>query len=222
MKYIPIRRYTDKLAFSRACCSLTFLAMSIIILVLTGCAAVGPDYAMVKPDAPDEWHAELQGGLTAGSLEPDTLAHWWTTLNDAELDSLVTRSVKGNLDLKNARARVREARALRGISKAGLFPTLDAAASASKQRSSENSGTGTESKLYTAGFDAGWELDIFGGVRRSVEAAQASLEATQEDLYNVLVSLLAEVALNYVEVRTFQARLAVTEANIKTQQETYD
>ena len=193
-----------------------------IVLALTGCAAVGPDYARVEPQMPDEWHAELQSGLTAGSLEFATLAYWWSTLNDAELDSLVARAVKGNLDLKNARARVREARALRGISKANLFPTLDAAASASKQRSSENSGTGTESKLYTADFDAGWELDVFGGVRRSVEAAQASLEATQEDLYNVLVSLLAEVALNYVEVRTFQGRLAVTEANIKTQQETYD
>jgi len=193
-----------------------------IVLALTGCAAVGPDYARVEPQMPDEWHAELQSGLTAGSLEFATLAYWWSTLNDAELDSLVARAVKGNLDLKNARARVREARALRGISKANLFPTLDAAALALKQRSSENSGTGTESTLYTANFDAGWELDVFGGVRRSVEAAQASLEATQEDLYNVLVSLLAEVALNYVEVRTFQARLAVTEANIKTQQETYD
>ncbi len=193
-----------------------------IVLALTGCAAVGPDYTRVKPDAPDEWHAELQGGLTAGSLEPETLAQWWSMLNDAELDSLVARAVKGNLDLKNARSRVREARALRGIRKANLFPSLDAEALASKQRSSENSGTGTESKLYTADFDAGWELDVFGGVRRSVEAAQASLEATQEDLYNVLVSLVAEVALNYVEVRTFQARLAVTEANIKTQQKTYD
>ncbi len=193
-----------------------------IVFALNGCAAVGPDYTLVKPEVKDEWRAELQGGLTAGSLEPETLAHWWSTLNDPDLDSLVARAVKGNLDLKNARARVREARALRGISKANLFPTLDAAASASKQRTSKNSGTGTESKLYTADFDAGWELDVFGGVRRSVEAAQASLEATQEDLYNVLVSLLAEVALNYVEVRTFQARLAVTEANIKTQQETYD
>jgi len=202
---------------------LTRGSLSIILtLALIGCAAVGPDYARVEPQTPDEWHAELQGGLTTGSPEAETLAHWWSTLNDAELDSLVARAVKGNLDLKNARARVREARALRGISKANLFPTLDAAASASKQRSSENSNTGTESKLYTADFDAGWELDVFGGVRRSVEAAQASFEATQEDLYNVLVSLLAEVALNYVEVRTFQARLAVTEANIKTQQETYD
>jgi NodT family efflux transporter outer membrane factor (OMF) lipoprotein len=202
---------------------LTKKILSIILtLALVGCAAVGPDYARIEPRTPDEWHAELLGGLTAGSMALEPLAHWWRTLNDAELDNLVARAVNGNLDLKNARARIREARALRGIRKANLFPTLDAAASASKQRSSENSGTGTESKLYTADFDAGWEIDIFGGVRRSVEAAQASLEATQEDLYNVLVSLLAEVALNYVEVRTFQARLAVTEANIKTQRETYD
>jgi len=203
--------------------SLTRRGLSIILtLALAGCAAVGPDYTRVEPRTPDEWHAELLGGLTAGSMAPETLAHWWRTLNDAQLDSLVARALNGNLDLKNARARIREARGLRGISEADLFPTLDVAASASKQRTSENSNTGTESELYTADFDAGWELDVFGGVRRSVEAAQANLEATQEDLHNVLVSLLAEVALNYVEVRTFQARLAVTGANIKTQQETYD
>lgn len=222
MKPITFKEHHYKQAVRWVRCPLTVLLPAITALILAGCAAVGPDYTRVTPDAPDEWHAELQGGLAAGTSKPETLARWWTTLNDAELDSLVARAVNGNLDLKNARARIREARALRGISKAGLFPTLDANASATKRRSSENSGTGKESKFYTADFDAGWELDVFGGVRRSVEAAQASLEATQEDLYNTLVSLLAEVALNYVEVRTFQARLAVTEDNIKTQQETYD
>ena len=127
------------------------------------------------------------------------------------------RAVRGNLDLKNARARVREARALRGINRARLFPVIDATGSATKSRSSENSGDGTESELYSAGFDAGWELDVFGGVRRSVEAAEADLEASWENLHDVLVSLLAEVALNYMEVRTFQARFAVAEANIATQ-----
>ncbi|MCD4763927.1 MAG: efflux transporter outer membrane subunit, partial [Desulfobacterales bacterium] len=173
-------------------------------------------------DAPIKWHTELAGGLTTEELQPETLAQWWGTLNDPELESLVERAVKGNLDLKNARARIREARALRGIRRADLFPTLDAGGSATKSRSSENSGTGKEIKLYSAGFDAGWELDIFGGTRRAIEAAQADLEATQEDLHDVLVSLLAEVALNYVEVRTYQTRLAVTEANIKSQEETYE
>ncbi len=222
MRFIPFRRHHHKPAISRARCPLTVLAAAIIVLALYGCAAVGPDYVQVEPEAPQKWHTEPQSGLTSGRLNPETLANWWTTLNDPELSSLEQRAVQGNLDLKKAMARVREARALRGISQADLFPTLDAAASGTKYRSSENSGTGDESKLYMAGFDAGWELDVFGGVRRSVEAAEADLEATQEDLYDVLVSLLAEVALNYVEMRTYQARLAVTEANIKTQEETYE
>jgi NodT family efflux transporter outer membrane factor (OMF) lipoprotein len=219
MRSIAFKQHYSTLVGLGARCPLTIPAAVIIVLVLAGCA-VGPDYVQVEPMAPKEWHTQLQSDLTAGPLNPETMANWWTALNDQELSSLEERAVKGNLDLKEAMARVREARALRGISKANLFPTLDAAASATKYRSSENSGTGDESKLYAAGFDAGWELDVFGGVRRSVEAAQANLEATHEDLHDVLVSLLAEVALNYIEVRTYQTRLAVTEANIKAQEET--
>jgi NodT family efflux transporter outer membrane factor (OMF) lipoprotein len=193
-----------------------------IVLALAGCAAVGPNYAPVAPKAPEKWHAELQRGLRADKLNVETLSHWWITLNDPELSNLVERAVKGNLTLKDAQSRLREARALRGLSKAAFFPTLDAGASVTKSRSSENNGTGTENDLYAAGFDAGWELDVFGGTRRSVEAAQANLEATQADLHNVLVSLMAEVALNYVEVRTYQARLSAAYSNIKTQQETYE
>jgi NodT family efflux transporter outer membrane factor (OMF) lipoprotein len=202
--------------------SIILTLTSFVVLALAGCAAVGPNYTRIAPKAPEKWHAKLQSGLSAGQLNSETIAHWWTTLKDSELSSLVERAAKGNLTLKDAQSRLHEARALRGISKAGLFPTLDAGASVTKSRSSENNGTGTESELYAAGFDAGWELDVFGGVRRSVEAAQANLEATQADLHNVLVSLLAEVALNYVELRTFQARLSAANANIKTQQETYD
>ncbi|HHE75066.1 MAG TPA: efflux transporter outer membrane subunit [Desulfobacteraceae bacterium] len=204
------------------CLLLYVLLPAITALIMAGCSAVGPDYTRVKPDAPDEWHAELQGGLTTDLPKPETLAYWWRALNDTKLSSLEERAVKGNLDLKKSLSRIREARALRGISKANLFPTLDASASSTNYRSSQSGWSTKEDKLYSAGFDAGWELDIFGGVRRSVEAAQADLEATQEDLYDVLVSLLAEVALNYVEVRTYQARLFVAYANIKTQQETYE
>jgi NodT family efflux transporter outer membrane factor (OMF) lipoprotein len=183
--------------------------------------AVGPDYARVEPDASEKWHTQLQGGLNPGVLDSETLAQWWRSLNDSILSSLEERAVKGNLDLKIAQARIREARALRGISKADLFPTIDTSASATNYRTSKNSSSFQEHKLYSVGFDAGWELDVFGGIRRSVEAAQANLEATQMELYDVLVSLLAEVALNYVEVRTFQTALTVTESNIKSQEETY-
>jgi NodT family efflux transporter outer membrane factor (OMF) lipoprotein len=222
MKSLMCKRYQYHHTGQGARCLRTILLAAIIVVTLAGCAAVGPDYIPVEPEARDKWHAELQGGLTAEQLNPEILAHWWTTLNDSELSSFEERAVNGNLDLREARARILEARALRGISKANLFPTVDGGGTVTERRFSESSSTGDRNTLYAAGFDAGWELDVFGGVRRSVEAAEADLQATQEDLHDVLVSLLAEVALNYVEVRTFQARLAVTEANIKTLQKTYE
>ncbi len=193
-----------------------------LALLFSGCAMVGPDYTPVVPDAPQEWSSELAAGLNNDQADPEALARWWTVLNDPILVDLETEAVSGNLDLKAAYARVREARGLRGISRAGLFPYLDASASASKFRLSENSNTGSGSELYAVGFDAGWEMDIFGGVRREVEAADADLAARRESLHDVLVSLTAEVALNYLEVRTFQVRLVMANENLKDQQQTYD
>lgn len=199
------------------------LAMSASLLA-AGCATVGPDY--VKPDTSfsTTWHSELKGGLIVGEMNPRTLAAWWSTLNDPELSSLIDRAVSGNLDLKKTRARVREARARRGIAKTGLFPTFNAAGSATWTESSNDNGTirtSETSDLYTASFDAGWEIDIFGSVRRSIEAAEADVGASQEDLRDVLVSLLAEVAINYLDLRTFQSRLAIAEGNLEAQNETY-
>ncbi|MFZ5569057.1 MAG: efflux transporter outer membrane subunit [Thermodesulfobacteriota bacterium] len=199
-----------------------FITATALMAILNGCMQVGPDYTRMEPELPPQWRTEMAGGLSASATRPATLAGWWTTLNDPALNALMAEAVSGSLDIRVALARIREARALRGISRADLFPTLDASASAIKSRSSQNSGAGRESELYSAGFDAGWELDVFGGLRRSVEAAQADLEAVHEELHAAMVSLMAEVALNYVELRTFQSRLAVTEANIKTQQETHD
>ena len=175
MKSIICEGYQFKHYGQSVCCRRTILLAAIMLLTLIGCAAVGPDYVPVEPKAGDEWHTDLQGGLTAHRLNPETLAHWWSTLDDQELSNLEERAVKGNLDLKEAQARIREARALRGISKANLFPTVDAGGSVTEHRLSENSNTGERGTLYAAGFDAGWELDIFGGVRRSVEAAEANL-----------------------------------------------
>ncbi|HOP40873.1 MAG TPA: efflux transporter outer membrane subunit, partial [Geobacteraceae bacterium] len=138
-------------------------------------------------------------------------------LNDPVLSGLIDRAVAENLDLREAKSRLREARARRGISGADQFPTLDASGSVSKSHSNEQ-----DSKLYSIGFDAGWELDLFGGVRRSLEAADADLQASREDLRNALVSLTAEVALNYIELRMYQAKLATTEENLVLQQETHE
>jgi NodT family efflux transporter outer membrane factor (OMF) lipoprotein len=186
---------------------------------LAGCAAVGPDYKAPEPNAPAGWHTEIRQGLSAEAMAPQQLASWWTTLNDPLLTGLIEQAVNNNLDLKQATAKVREARARRGISQAGMFPTLDTSGSATRSKSS---GSAATNSFYSVGFDAGWEVDIFGGVRRAVEAANADLAESRENLRDVLVSLTAEVALNYLDTRTFQARLTVAEKNLAIQQQTFD
>jgi NodT family efflux transporter outer membrane factor (OMF) lipoprotein len=188
-----------------------------VALTLTGCAPVGPDYVPPGDNAPAVWHTELREGLAAASLDPRVLASWWTTLDDPILTSLIEKAVNNNLDLRQAEARVREARARRGVSQAGLFPVVDASAAAGRGKSS-----GTTRDFYSLGLDAGWELDIFGATRRTVEAADANLAASQENLRDVLVTLTSEVAFNYLEARTLQARLTVAQGNLHSQQQTLE
>jgi len=192
----------------------------LIALSITGCVTVGPDY--VKPDtqASANWHTPLKRGLVSGETDDKALSTWWTTLNDPVLDGLVNRAVKNNLDLKKARASVREARARRGVAAAGLFPVLDATGSGVRSRTGDSTGSISTNTLYRSGIDATWEFDIFGGARRSVEAAKADLDASQEEMRDVLVSLLGEVVLNYIDMRTYQARLSVAEASLDVQKET--
>jgi NodT family efflux transporter outer membrane factor (OMF) lipoprotein len=196
------------------------LCEALSMLALTGCT-VGPDYVPPNTAAPAAWHTQLDGGLACEEINPQALASWWAALDDPVLTHLMERAVAGNLDLKNAWARIREARARRGVARGVLFPTLDATGSATASHTDTDAGADTSREVYAASFDAGWELDVFGGVRRSVEVVEADLQASQEDLRDVLVSLLAEAALNYVEVRTFQARLAAAEASLEAQGETY-
>jgi multidrug efflux system outer membrane protein len=190
-------------------------------IALAGCAAVGPDYIEPEKAVSSNWHTRLRGGLVSDEMKPEVLASWWTTLHDMTLSGLVNKAAAGNLDVKQAQSRIVEARARRGIAKADLFPTLNFSGSETWTRTSRAAGTGQTTDLYSAGFDSGWEIDIFGGVRRSIEASGADLQASQEDLHDVLVSLIGEVALNYVEVRTYQARLAAVHENINAQNETY-
>jgi NodT family efflux transporter outer membrane factor (OMF) lipoprotein len=198
-----------------------FPALIILIALNFGCAAVGPNYATPEIALKKEWHAELMNGLTAKATNLSELRNWWEVFNDPVLSDLMGRAIARNLDLKQAGSRVRQARANRVIARVDLYPTVDATGSYNKSRSSKDTGGANESDLYSAGLDADWELDVFGGVRRNVEAAQGDLEASREDLRDVLVSLVAEVGLNYVDVRTYQARLAVAEKNLAAQLETY-
>ncbi|MBZ0256708.1 TolC family protein [bacterium] len=195
----------------------------IAVIVFGGCATVGPDYT--QPDLPDVSYDDVlqKGDADAGALTPETLADWWSTLDDPVLTDLVQQSAQFNLDIKEAKARIAEARHQLAISNAGLFPFLDSSANYTKSRASENTTFSLgERDVYTAGIDANWEIDIFGGVRREVEAAQADLQAQEENLNAVWTSLAGEVAFNYVSLRTLQKRLKVAEENLQNQTETYE
>jgi NodT family efflux transporter outer membrane factor (OMF) lipoprotein len=200
--------------------TLRYLIMAALAFV--GGCAVGPDYKPPETSTPTQWSSPLKGITTNA---PVAGAEWWKTFHDAELDSLVARAVKSNLDLRIAAARVREARAARDISSSELWPTVNASAAYQRERVSANGfppfppGVPLDADLYQAGFDAVWELDVFGGKRRGVEAANAVVAAAGYAQQDVLVSLLGEVARNYLEARSFQRRLAIARANIHAQQE---
>ncbi|MCF8065562.1 MAG: efflux transporter outer membrane subunit [Desulfarculaceae bacterium] len=191
------------------------------LMLLGACAPVGPDYTPPPAKSPDAWHSKMQEGLKAAPTQAQELSRWWEALDDPVLTGLIAQAVQSNLELKQAVARVRQARALRGVREAGLWPTVDAGALAQLHRDSASGDTGTIDQFYSAGFDAGWELDVFGGVRRSIEASQAQLEASEANLRDVLITLTAEVALNYVELRTYQNRRQTAQANLKSQENTY-
>lgn len=195
------------------------LPLLLACLALAGCATVGPDYLPPASPAPAAW----QGGGAAAVAEPpqaEDLARWWQRLHDPVLDGLIGDALAASPDLASARAKLREARARRDLAGAQRFPTLSANASGSRSTSSRDSGSGTTRDLYTAGFDAAWEPDVFGGQARSLEAAAADLQASAASLANTQVSVAAEVALNYVELRSAQARLAIARANLASQSET--
>ena len=183
------------------------LAPAVVLLLPLGCA-VGPDYEG-PPDVqkPAEWSGELRGGLTSADLDPDALATWWRNLDDPILDDLVESAIDANLDLRTAEAQLRQARAERGLTGANRFPTIGSRAQAQKQRAAVTEGQSVE--IYSGGFDSSWEVDVFGGLQRAVEASDADLQVAEEFRRDVLVSVVAEVAINYIELRTFQLRYEV-------------
>ena len=190
---------------------------ALLAVALGGCAAVGPDYSEPQLAVPAGWSA----GTGTDAMDAVLLARWWHGFGDPVLDRLVADALAANLDLAQARARLREARARRGVAGAALAPSVDASLSGSRSRSSGQSGSGSTRELYSVGFDASWELDVFGGLRRSVEAAQADLEASVESLSDTRVSLAAEVALNYIDLRTAEQRLAIAEESIASRGENH-
>lgn len=186
------------------------------LLAATGCASVAPIEAPPQAvEVPAQWAARIEATVAT----PDPLAQWWQRFDDAQLSGLVERALQANTSVNSAEAALREARALRDISAAGLYPTLDASASA--QRGRIGSGrTRTEYNTFQAGLDASWELDVFGGKRSLLRASEASVLASAASLGDVQVSIAAEVALDYIALRNAQARLTIARENLASQRET--
>ncbi len=184
--------------------------------VLLGGCMTGPDYERPELEMPDAWHQAVQKELDADS---PNLKTWWTVFGDETLNKLITKASTNNLSLKTAAARIEQASALRGVSASRYWPEIVAKGSASEVKVSPLQSE-IEDEFYHAGLSMAWELDLWGRVRRSVESAEASVQASVEDYRDILVILYADIAKNYINVRTLQTRINFAENNLKAQKET--
>ena len=221
--YIRISRYNLRGVVEYSLCKL-LLFTSMVISMLQGCITVGPDYHPPQPKMPDAWHQELTRGPAEGEAKLQT---WWKAFNDPVLDSLIDQAAAGNLDMREAAARIMEAQARRGIATGERFPDIDSSGVAERRRYSEDfavpsfDGKRTD-YFYGLRLGGSWEVDFWGRIRRLVESAEADLEASIEAYRDVQVLLYAEIALNYVEVRTLQARIRFAKANVENQRDTLE
>jgi outer membrane protein, multidrug efflux system len=200
--------------------SLTTIGLAVL---LAGCAAVGPDH-QTPAVALDERFINAGGSGVNSTAPGEDIARFWRGFNDAKLDALIERALAANTDVRLAQARLQEARALQGEADAASRPGVGIDASAQRSvtplsqqpNASRSERTGN---TFDAGFIAAWEIDLFGGIRRSREAAAAQVSASEAGLHAAHTAVAAEVARNYLELRGLQERLRVTEASLVNQRE---
>jgi NodT family efflux transporter outer membrane factor (OMF) lipoprotein len=199
-------------------------------MIVSGCA-VGPDYRPPETRVPNDWNGQevvTPATPSKTTINPVELVEWWTAFNDPTLSSLVETAVRTNLDVRLAEARIRQARAARGVVGAPLWPQADASTLYQRSQGSSETGGGAIAtvgglkNLWQAGLDATWELDIFGGTRRNLEAATADLQAAVEDRRDVLVTLAGDVGSNYINLRGFQQQIDIARRNLKAQKHNAD
>ncbi|MDF1838326.1 MAG: efflux transporter outer membrane subunit [Planctomycetota bacterium] len=197
-----------------------FLLLS---LAFTGCATVGPDYQRPDLELAQSHRANLEnlpGLFGADSADPLALGTWWSAFGDPVLTELVERATVENFDLRQAIARVVEAEARLGVTRASNGPRADGGAAYRRSGISENTQVGQfpgqerESDDYTASISASWELDLWGKAARSIEAAEADLAAGVEGIWAVRVSLAGQVADAYLRLRELQRRMQIAESNV--------
>ena len=187
------------------------LLIAAVLPLLAACASTGAPLAGPAVAIPAAWDPAPGIADATGDLQ-----RWWQQLGDPMLSALIERAIARNPDLASSRASVREARARLRAAGAGRLPTVDAGASAGIAKA----GTSDSDTRLSIGLDASWELDLFAGQRLTVDAAAADLARTDALLDNAHASLAAEVALDYVDLRSAQARLAIARTNLESQGET--
>ena len=190
------------------------LGAALLALALTGCATTQPpDTALPALSVPAQWSPRHLVHVPDAS--PASLVQWWQGLGDAQLSALVEQALQANPSLAAAQAALRQARAQRDVTAAGLVPSLNGSGSA--QRSHSGNATGNS---FSLGLDASWELDVFGRLASGLSASDAEVRSAQATLAGARVSLAAEVALAYIELRNLQQRLQIARSNLASQQET--
>ncbi len=198
--------------------------LAVGLALASGCA-VGPDFHPPKMEVPRQWQgaaASPEGAQGESTPRTADLARWWQAFGDTTLSSLIERAIESNLDLALARARIRQARAARGIVASALWPQADGAAAYRRRHAEGFGGVPPARDLFQIGLDAAWEIDVFGGTRRAVEASDADIQSAREDLRDVLVSLVAEMGSNYATLRGLQEEIAIARQNLAAQKRTAD
>jgi len=238
----------NKFSFSGCSLSLARRTAGIVVLgsmlILTGCE-VGPNFHRPAQQLPGSYSRSamepmspaMSGGQSRAAhppgmvslviaTKPAHLAHWWRNFNDPILNKLISLAARRNLTLAQAREAIIQAREVVNSTSANLGPFVSAVGSYSHSRGSKNlipghtSSGPSESDNYSAGLDGTWELDFFGQVRRGIQAAKASLRAAVDNRRVILITLLSEVASDYITLRGVQAQIAITQSNLRTQQKT--
>lgn len=208
-----------------ATCPLTLGRWVVVggLSMFAGCT-VGPSYVRPKVDLPTRFTEQAAPAVQAQAIELD----WWRGLDDPLLDRLITKGLAGSPGLEVARARVIEAREELAAISTERVPEVDLTSAYARQHGSEHVpvgtspgglGRGVDSSLWLAGFDAIWEADIFGGTRRAVQSASASVSAAEDDQRDAQLMLVAEVARDYVELRTEQRRVAIAREILAVRQD---
>jgi NodT family efflux transporter outer membrane factor (OMF) lipoprotein len=198
-------------------------ALLSLALIGVGACSVGPDFKKPQPQLPESWSTIARAETSVGGPVD---SQWWQKLGDEQLSSLVERAAKSNLDVRTASSRLEQSRVLRQVTGSQQYPGVSTSGSYQRDRSSQtglldasNLNGKAPYEVWTATLDASWEIDLWGHVRRNVEAADADIQLTAAQRDGVLLSIAAETATDYIRLRGVQARLAVARQNLEIAQQ---